>query len=285
MKDLGAEGSGCSPVVHLGLIEHPNLDPQFWAVSSTLRTVREAASADCLSALLEAAPDPDSVMPRYSLTALLVDRLHLLGWTFEGGVSVSDALGTFSLLRISFPELLLRMTWAWTKVVESAVQHRSSFAGLGECDPFALLQALTVEDQGLYCKALNGAHFTQDAICHWSTSGSTVCPFCGSEDSRRHRFWACPVFASECQRCTPDFWELLDHLPSSVTLHGWAYRPTTSLAWYRCLIEIQVPDMSLAPCPLKADDGWLDVFTDGSRLFENCCMVGDSSTPFRSCFR
>lgn len=58
--------------------------------------MREAASADCLSALLEAAPDPDSVMPRYSLTALLVDRLHLLGWTFEGGVSVSDALGTFA---------------------------------------------------------------------------------------------------------------------------------------------------------------------------------------------
>ena len=147
MKGLGAEGSGCSPVVHLGLIEHPNLDPQFWAISSTLRTVREASSADCLSALLKDALDPDTVMPRYSLTALLIDRLHLLGWSFEGGVSFSDALGTFSLLHISFPELLLRMTWAWTKVVESAVQHRSSFAGLGDCDPFAtrrFLQTLPV---------------------------------------------------------------------------------------------------------------------------------------------
>ena len=26
------------------------------------------------------------------------------------------------------------------------------------------------------------------------------------------------------------FWDILDHLPTSVTLHGWAYRPT-SLAW------------------------------------------------------
>ena len=44
MKGLLAEGAGCSPVVHLGLIEHPSLDPKCWSILSTLRTVREAAS-------------------------------------------------------------------------------------------------------------------------------------------------------------------------------------------------------------------------------------------------
>ncbi len=270
MRGLAVEGAGCSPVIHLGLVEHPSLDPKCWTILSTLRTVREAASSDSLTALLQAALDPDSALPSYSMTSLLVERLRSLGWTIQKGVNVSDHLGTFSLLHSSFQELSLRVCWAWPRVVASAVHHRSSFRGLADCNVSATrryLQSLSVVDQGLFRKALNGAHFTQDAICHWSTSGATTCEFCGGEDSRFHRFWACPVFAAERAHCTEEFWEVLASLPPCLTLHGWALRPKTWESWYRTLIAIEMPEVCRSPSPIFTADGWIDVFSDGSCLW------------------
>ncbi len=270
MKGLSAEGAGCSPVVHLGLVEHPLLDPKCWVLIDTLRTVREAASADNLSALLQAALDPDTSVPTFGMTSLLVNRLHAIGWSITAGVEVRDRFGTFSLLHTSFPELVHRVGCAWTYVVSSEVSHRKSFEGLEKCDPFAtrrFLKSLQVGDQGLFRKALNGAHFTQDALCHWTASGSTTCEFCGCEDSRYHRFWQCPVFESERAHCDHSFWSILPILPPSVTLHGWALQPETRDRWYRCLQALEVPEVNLSPRPFSSKDDWIDVFSDGSCLW------------------
>ena len=270
MRGLGSEGAGCSPVVHMGMVEHPTLDPKCWSVLTTLRTVREAASVETLSRLLAATLDPEIKVQRHGMTSLLVNRLHVLCWSFCQGVDVEDAFGRFSLLSISYPELCLRVSWAWNKVVASEVAHRPSFEGLAFCDPSAtrrFFSSLPPVDQGLFRKALNGAHFTQDAICHWSSSGTTICEFCGSQDSRNHRFWFCPVFQSERQHCDETFWELFPSLPPCLTLHGWALRPSTWNDWVRQLLSIELPDMTQAPCPTFTNDGWIDVFSDGSCLW------------------
>ena len=204
------------------------------------------------------------------MTSLMVDRLHSLGWQFITGVEVEDAVGRFSLLTTSFPEIVLRVSWAWIKVVASAVAHRPSFAGLENIDPAAtrrFLLSLPPAEQGLFRKALNGAHFTQDALCHWSTSGSTVCEFCGGQDSRHHRFWECSVFDSCREHCTQDFWDILPGLPACLTLHGWALRPSTWTQWVQQLLKIPVPDPSLALRPFVSDDNWIDIFSDGSCLW------------------
>ena len=270
MRGLAAEGAGCNPIVHLGMIEQPALDPQCWSIIETLRTVREAASHDQLGPLLQDALDPDSNLPNFSLTALLINRLHVLGWSFSREVQVCDSLSTFSLLDISFPELVLRVGWAWANFVASEVEHRSTFQGLRSCDPAATrryLSSLDVCDQGLFRKALNGAHFTQDYICHYSDNGATVCEFCGAQDSRHHRFWECPVFNSERQHCSPAFWSLLPELPPSLTLHGWALRSSTWLTWNQTLLQISLPQVHFTPAPFSASDEWLDIFSDGSCLW------------------
>ena len=187
MRGLAAEGAGCSPVVHLGMIEHPSLDPQCWSILDTFRVVREASSAETLGPLFAEALSPETRLPSYSMTSLLVNRIHTLGWTVGHGVQVSDNFSTFSLFDISYPELVLRVGWAWNQVVADAVFHRKTFHGLCDCDPAAtrkFLLSLDLCDQGLFKKALNGAHFTQDAICHWSSTGTTCCEFCGETDSR-----------------------------------------------------------------------------------------------------
>lgn len=45
IRGLEADGPGCNPHVHLGMVEPMLTDPQFWAISQTLRTVR--ACGDC----------------------------------------------------------------------------------------------------------------------------------------------------------------------------------------------------------------------------------------------
>ena len=53
MKGINAFGAGCNSNVHLGLVEHPLLDPYFWAIVSTVRTLRECSSKEQLNALLQ----------------------------------------------------------------------------------------------------------------------------------------------------------------------------------------------------------------------------------------
>ena len=130
MRGLAADGAGCSPVVHLGMIEHPSLDPQCWSILDTFRVVREASSAETLGPLLAEALSPETCLPSYSMTSLLVNRIHTLGWTVGHGVQVSDNFSTFSLFDISYPELVLRVSWAWNQVVADAVFHRKTFHGL-----------------------------------------------------------------------------------------------------------------------------------------------------------
>ena len=197
MKGLNADGSGCNPVVHLGLLEQPLLDPQFWSIMMTFRSLRECSTAESLHPLLMSVVEDQGLLPRGGPTSALLQRIHTLGWTVCVDGRVSDQWGEFSLFTVSLQELQLRAELAWTQVVSAAVQHRQCFQGLSEADAKStrrFVSTLTVQDQGLMRKALNGASFTNDSQCYYTTSGSSQCEFCGQPDSRLHRFWKCPVF-------------------------------------------------------------------------------------------
>ena len=268
MRGLNANGAGCNAGVHLGLVECPLLDPYFWSIISTFRTVRECATRDNLAVLVQEGISEHSQLPAHGMTAILVSRLHHLGWEVTTGVNCHDGLGDFSLLDISFPELLLRASWSWQQCVSSMVSHRSSFQGLAFSDPEttrAFVATLPVSEQGLMRKALNGALFTNDSVCHFSHSGTTVCQFCGEEDSRLHRFWQCKVFSDARKVDLPGFWDSFPQLPMSLLCHGWAIRPATWFEWNKCLLKIPVPDIHATSAPLGED--WIDLFTDGSCLW------------------
>ena len=268
MRGLNASGAGCNSCVHLGLVEHPLVDPYCWAIVSTLRTVRECATSDNLAALLQEALSGSQRLPSTGMTSILLTRLHHLGWEITRGVHCNDGYGEFSLLDINFSELLLRITWSWQKWVAATVSHRQSFDGLACCDAVStreFVRQLSVTEQGLMRKALNGALFTNDSLCYFSNTGSHVCQFCGADDSRMHRFWHCPVFSGVRQVDCPGFWEAFPTLPNSLLCHGWAIRPSTWDAWNKCLLGIPKPDVLISSQPLGQE--WTDLFTDGSCLW------------------
>ena len=272
MRGLNATGAGCNSCVHLGMVENPLLDPYCWAIATTFRTVRECASRDSLSALLSEATLEASNLPRTGMTSILLSRIHQLGWTVTAGVNCHDGLSEFSFMDVSFPELLLRITWSWQKWVAAAVSHRATFEGLSTCDPVAtraFVKSLTLPEQGLMRKSLNGALFTNDSLCYFSDSGSAVCQFCGGADSRLHRFWHCPVFAEDRVMSFPGFWNVFPSFPQSLVCHGWALRSNTWEEWQQCLMSIPGAVVTISNPPMGQD--WIDLFTDGSCLWPTDC--------------
>ena len=268
MRGLNADGAGCNSCVHLGLIENPVLDPLCWSIVSTLRTIRECASRESLAALMQEAVSGSSKLPQTGMTSILIARIQHLGWEVRTGERCSDGLSEFSLLGISFQELVLRVGWSWQKWVASTVSHRASFQGLATCDPVStreFLQTLSVADQGLMRKALNGALFTNDSVCYFSSHGSTCCQFCGEPDSRMHRFWHCKVFDDERKGHLEGFPGEITNLPNSLLCHGWSVRSTTWESWIQTLLQIQTPNVIESILPQGTE--WIDLFTDGSCLW------------------
>ena len=110
---------------------------------------------------------------------------------------------------------------------------------------------------------LAGGLYTESYKAKW-TDQADSCPWCGQQDTLRHRFWECPQHQDLRVALAPDVLPLLEDLPPVLALRGWAVLPPTWHSWTQLLVD-------LPPCPsgfgvVFAKGVWNDVFTDGSCL-------------------
>ena len=267
MRGIEADGSGCSSWIHLGLIENPEADPQYWALKETLRCVRLCQNEQQIGMLVDLAIQQSPGLPSGGPTQALVHRLQYVGWTCKNGAIIQDSWGEFSLFTISFQELMIRASVSWQFVIAAKMVDRPCFEGLSQADPIStrkFLSLLPLIDQGVYRKALNGAAFTNDVLCHFNESGSDCCKFCGAQDSRKHRFWLCPAFTAERSAVPNGFLELVDTLPACLTQAGWALRSETHDEWWCYLMSLQHGLARKLEATWVDPIGWVDLFTDGS---------------------
>ena len=263
MRGLSADVAGANAHVHLGMVEAPDLDPQFWAVMQTFRLARDCGSHREVRMTLGAMAVGTLDLPNNGITSTLLERIHSLGWhvSFEG--RISDQFGSFSLFQVCIAELWLRASFAWNHVIAAAVAHRPGFCDVARCDPGHTrkwLRSLRTPDRVLMHKALNGTHITQDGLKYCRKVDDDVCTFCGSSDSRFHRFWVCPYFSDMRTECSADVLALVPHLPAFLTEYGWSIRASTTRQWLTMLAAIEPPTLS-AFCP---EGPTLQLFTDGS---------------------
>ena len=263
LRGLDADGSGCNAWVHLGLVEHPLVDPGFWSIIHTIRCARDCGDPlQVCAALVKLTRTPDA-MPSNSITSTLISRLQTLTWHVDDNGWIHDQYGKFSLFDACMGEIVLRAQWAWQKVVAEQVAHRPGFRDLqfvDAADTRAFLKTLAPDDQELFHKCLNGTHITQDSKMYCQEGGSDLCPYCDCTDSRFHRFWVCERFQSERDGVPDDILALIPTLPDVVTGYGWSVKPYTSLEWYRQLNEISVESVN----PLQDLQKSVHLFTDGS---------------------
>lgn len=134
-------------------------------------------------------------------------------------------VGRFLFHERCISRVILRAEASWLYFGAAKVSSRPCFEGLSQADPMSarkFLSMLPLQDQGLFRKALNGAAFASDVLCHFNDTGSDLCKFRGERDSRKHRFWACPAFHAEKSELSADFLQLVDRLPACLTQTGWA---------------------------------------------------------------
>eukprot|EP00435_Cladocopium_sp_Y103_P068956 s237_g32.t1 len=263
IQGLGVDAADMNAHVHLGLLEDPLCDPQFFAICHTLRFVRDCGDPDAivrtmvnLSYGLQSAPDN-------GITSTLLVRLRTLSWHITMQGTCVDQFGEFCLLEVSFQELKFRAEWAWQQVIAQQVSHRPGFRGLEYVDAKSTrkwLDSLEPSDRLLMHKTLNGTHITQDCKVHCQDGGTDLCPYCDCVDSRFHRFWGCEHFDHQRAQVPPDVLALIASCPDTLTGYAWNVRPHTLLTWFQALARIPCPDDHFL-CP---DVEVAHIFTDGS---------------------
>lgn len=124
MRGLKADVAGANPMVHLGLVEPPSTDPQFWSIMQSFRLARECGNAPRIESVLASLVDNPDALPSNSITQTLLVRIQTLGWHVDKSGRLHDGYGTFSLFQISAAELQCRAEQQWLHVVAAATSHR-----------------------------------------------------------------------------------------------------------------------------------------------------------------
>ena len=269
MHALHATKPGASPWLQLGL-EVDGVDPQQWVILDTFRCFRDVGRVSSLVPQVDTVVQADCSYVPNSLTEVLYQRIHQLGWNNVSGSWVRDGIGTFDLLQIDWVQLVRRIHWAWTKVIARKVGHRKSFANFAAVDREATRKGLLTVDvysQGVLRRFLNGSGITGSISCKWTSPDLDKCPFCGEVDTVGHRLWTCP--GSQADRDLVETWvvEAASSLPLVTREHGWTLMSSLQEEWWRYLdsLSSQIPTL---PWALQTDC-IVDVFTDGSCLWQD----------------
>ena len=267
LQALSFQKPGANPMLHM-LLDPGHLDPHLFAIVVTLRDHRSmGATAAQLESLSLAACD--SLGSLNTVSQILVQRVHQLGWAISTDGVVTDRFGSFSLSEVSWQELDLRLRWAWHSVVSVSVAHRRDFARFHLVDVDATrlcLQDMSPSDQGVYRRLLNDSMFTNRDAWRWSVDGSDRCCYCGELDSVPHRLWHCSHTSDLRLGLSPALLDLVPSLPSVSVEHGWFLRPPSKDVWIRALLSLTPVVRPLIDIP---NDPFvtLDFFTDGSCLW------------------
>ena len=267
LQALAFQKPGANPMLHL-LLDAGHLDPHLYAVVVTLRDHRSIGSSSAQLASLTLAAC-EGLGSQNTVSQILVQRAHQVGWSIETDGIVSDRFGSFSLHQLSWQELDLRLRWAWHNVVSIGVSHRLDFSRFHLVDVDAtrrFLFGLSPSDQGVYRRLLNGSMTTNKDAWRWSAEGSDLCRYCQQLDSSTHRFWDCP-HTSDLRACLPPVvLDLVPQLPSTCVEHGWFLRPPTADTWIRALLSLTPRLSALVDLPSHCGAP-VDLFTDGSCLW------------------
>ena len=275
MQALRCNRIGANPLLHL-TSHGVGIDPEQWAFLRSLREVRELSNTDDILALLTLIARDPSVVPANGPAAILASRCRRIGWRLLPTGLFCDALGSFNVLSLHWDALQARVQWAWPRLLAAELSHRRSFDGLQFADIQELPQALRAFGSAdlVYLRScLDGTLYIDLGKAKHERGAGSLCQLCGASDSFYHRIWVCPHF----EHCRADFAfrDLIQHLPQSLTCHGW---PIQSFAWTRMQRWFDNPSPLVHyRWPPGLGPAVLDLFTDGA-----CAIPHDPKFRFAS---
>jgi hypothetical protein len=240
MQALKLQKPGANPELQCSL-EGDLFDPLLYAAAETVRDARSLRDAQHVAVDLNLALFSDGKPAFNTLSEIVGQRLHKIGFEVQQDAQVRDSLGCFNLLSCPLAEFVMRAQWTWTKVLACKVKHRRSFLGFEHVDLISTRRAYKKYnpfDQGILRKYLHGAALANDQAQHWSHDGSQQCQQCGSLDSVRHRLWECPSTQPLREEIPEQVRIGLTLLPEVSLLHGWTLRSPLAEAWNKYLVDL-----------------------------------------------
>lgn len=225
MQALKWNQKGANPMIQLSLVEHPKHDPGFHMIWDSLQAFRRRQDHNVSFAVLDQLCAEPSKRIAPGPCIFLLERLHQLGWQWEGdGFIIIHDGTTVDLLTVPKQELGYQASQAWGLHVGSLWTNRDTFQGLQGVDRFFSMQAKhtwTPEKAAILRTALNGTFFTRDKQFHSGKFESKQCQWCDSEDSMFHRYWQCPHFQDLRDSFTREQRNSIMDLEPCTYLHGW----------------------------------------------------------------
>ena len=270
MKGLRFARAGSSPIIRLGLLHFPELDPDFFQWKLVLRELR--AMDQKLHGWLEAwktflkgfdgsfSPGP---------FGKLVQLCQTMGWAIDGNFQVTTQRGiVISLNQTAWQEVEMVLTRDWWRVQCQKLEHRKDFAGLGgfDADITNDTRRLTsLADRELLHTCQDGTFYTEQNKHHWDLTRNGTCLQCGATDTLTHRLRMCPAHANLRQKFAR-LHRLWDELPVCMVEHGLCPQVPWQMEFWKRLQ--QLPDLT-KDFQCSGSSNPQHLFTDGT------CMHGD----------
>eukprot|EP00435_Cladocopium_sp_Y103_P008857 s4521_g2.t1 len=283
VRALGEHKKGCSPILHLSLVEHPSFDPGYHALHTTVMQCKQYMTHDqCAPQFSCLAQNTTRIRPEVGPSSVVLHRLQQIFWTWDDQGFFRDAMGDpVDIWQMPVQELAVRLGEAWQYRISCELSARKTFAGLHLTSPKLTMENMTTQprDRAIMRSALNGTFFTANHLKHRAEPTDTSCKFCGQPDSLYHRNWTCIALEPCRKHLSPEAKQTLLAMPPATHLQGWIPQPAELLPFRRMLDEVpSYHAMILAPLPQNMH-GPLHIFTDGTCLrpqdkFARLCAWG-----------
>ena len=268
VQALGFDRPGTSPHLQLTGLLTPKADPEFHAISITIRCFRRFCVPDNAFPMLGYLTQVSPIRFLPGPCGIFLMRIFALGWKWLSDGWISDHMGfVFHLLKTPIQLLERKITDAWLHRVSTIVAVREGFAGFEHCD-FALstegYQSLESEHQGLLRTVMNGSFFTRNKQLASGNFVDSTCPWCNQPDSINHRHCECEFF-QDCRNCIPKaVFMQLDSLDKCTLEHGWFTTPEAFVDFQHLLSQTQDFSNTFVSVDNPGDN--VHLFTDGSCL-------------------
>ena len=268
MQALHWEKHGSSSCLQFGLLTDPRHDPQFFAILTTVSQFRQYSNRRLAYEVLDtlAQNPPHRYLPGPS--GVLMSRLHLLNWRWEGNGFVTDHQKLLLHLVDSPIQVVhQRLAHAWGTRVGNNLSARAEFQGLADVDVACSTHtqiSFTQAELGLLRVAMNGSFYTRDKQFSSGKVSSKQCPWCEQEDSVHHRTWECSHFHNERNKIDTPLRHYLQSQPDCTRLHGWFTESAADVHFRRALCDI--PDTTARFDQVSSLPDMLHLFTDGSAI-------------------
>ena len=274
MKALSLEKLGSNSQIHWSLVEHPQCDPEFYALWSSCLALRRHHIENITARCLDFAAETSSRKRKPGPAGVLLTKLELMGWKHVRGFAFLDSYGEpIHLVDTPIQALKHRVTQEWQQYVGSLWAHRPGFEGLQCVDAQLSKVSVTAHERdshGALITLQQGTFCTHDQLCGAKQVETKECRFCGATDSLEHRHWHCPQTLFSREQLDEVTRLLGPGLPPCTRDRGWMVQVECIRAFKRTLKTISNTIAVHQPLPdSHREVEWIDLFTDGTAM-ESC---------------